>query len=178
MNKDELLDQASQHSIVAMDAYLKSRSKHLAKLEIYDATLGFDDNINRFSESIFLLGVYDHLIRTLDTKLENLTHEDAVSFLHAELVSREELEGYEVWLDWVLKEGEYIQGHYRINDRRIQLLDILFTSGQLSYSKFINKVDGIAPEVLGLDSGHEFYDFKEFVELKHIVNSETLKGLT
>tara|TARA_B100001057_G_C22674571_1_gene881309 strand:+ start:71 stop:601 length:531 start_codon:yes stop_codon:yes gene_type:complete len=176
MSNQELLEQAAHHSIIVMDAYLKSRSKQPAKLEIFDTSLGFDDNINRLSESIFLLGVFDQLIRTLDTKLENLTHEDAVGFLHSEVVSREELEGYEVWLDWVLKEGEYTQGNYRINDRKIQVLDILFTSGQLSCSKFINKVDGIVPEVLGLDSEHEFYDFKEFVELKHIVNSEALKG--
>ena len=164
--KEKLIGVAMNSSINAMNSYLKSRKKYEDCLIIFNAE-GMDNNVNLLSETIFLMGVYDALVRSLDNKYEILNHEDAMGLLQAEMVSRAELEGHETWLRQALKEGEYVQGSYQISSKSIQVLNVLFVAGQLSYVKFYTKIDGIVPDTLGLEDGYEFYDFKEFKEIKN-----------
>lgn len=165
--KEKLLKVATNNSIQVMSSYLKSRKKHETSLTIFDGP-GMDNNINHLSETIYLMGVYDCLIRTLDNKFEILTHADVIGVLQAEMSSCPELTGYEVWLEQALKEGEYVPGSYQLNDQRIKPLNILFVAGQLSYIKFFSKNDGLTPDVLGLEDEYNFYDFKEFIEIKEV----------
>lgn len=163
--KEKLIGLAMTSSILVMTTYLKSRKKYEESLTIFDAE-GIDNNVNLLSETIYLMGVYDGLVRSLDNKYEIINHEDAMGLLQAEMVSRSELEGYETWLREALKEGEYVPGSYQINDKKLNLLNILFVAGQLSFIKFSTKEDGIVPDVLGLDDEYEFYDFREFKEIR------------
>ena len=66
-----------------------------------------DDNVNRLSETIFLLSFYDALIAHFDNRLKYLKISDAAGFLNAEFQTNEELEGYTVWLEHALKDGRY-----------------------------------------------------------------------
>lgn len=168
--RDKLLGVATNYSIQAMTSYLKSRKQYEDRLTIFDAE-GIDNNVNLLSETIYLMGVYDSLIRCLDNKYEILEIKDAVGLLNAEMLSRDEFQGYQTWLEHALKEGEYVHGSYQIKDKKIKLLDVLFIAGQLSFIKFHTKEDGLVPDTLGLEDGYDFYDFKEFVELKERFNN-------
>ena len=157
-------------SISIMDTYLKSRSKHLDKLTIFEE---LDNNINLLCETIYLMGVYDALITKLDNKYKYIDYRDAVGLLSAEFQTRPEFSGYIVWLEQALKEGEYLPSSYQIKDRSLELIDTLFIAGQLSLSKAMgNKGETIIPEMLGLDPEYVFYDFKEFNELKETWKKE------
>lgn len=167
----KMLELASSYAVQAMDAYLKSKEKHANKLIIFAAD-DLDNNVNLLCEAIYLMGVYDGLIRCLDNTFSVLSNKDALGFLQAEVVSRDELSGYEAWLRHALTEGEYVLGSYQIKDKKIKPIDILFIAGQLSFTKFFTKEDGLVPDTLGLDHDYDFYDFKEFTELAKRFNQE------
>lgn len=167
--REKLLGHASAHSVLVMDSYLKSRSKHEEKLTIFEAP-DLDNNINLICETIFLLGVFDGLIVYLDNKYEHLEPKDVLGFLNAEFHSRPEFEGYEVWLKQAITKGEYVPGSYRIDS--VKAIGNLFVAGKLSLNKLMNKEDNLTPEALGLDSDYEFYNFKEFTELRERFNGE------
>jgi len=173
--KAKMLELASGYAVFAMDAYLNSKQKHSDKLTIFDGD-GLDNNVNLLCEAVYLIGVYDGLIRCLDNTFETLTNKDALGFLQAEVVSRDELNGYETWLRQALQEGEYVPGSYQIKDRDLKQIDTLFIAGQLSFTKFFTKQDGIVPETLGFDSEYDFYDFKEFAELAEMFKQELTKS--
>ena len=173
--KKAMLGKASTQSIITMDAYLRSRNNHQEKLSIFVAP-DLDNNVNLLCESIYLLGVFDCLILTLDSKMKYLSHKDAAGFLHAEIVSRPELLGYETWLRQALAKGDYLPGSYKIESEELKEIDKLFVAGHPSFTNFYSKEDGLVPEALGLDNSYEFYDFKEFTELKDKFESETHKG--
>lgn len=170
-DKEKILTTASMYATAVMDIYLQSRNKHKDKLTIFDAP-GMDDNINRLSETIFLLGVYDGLVSFVDNRYKYLKPEDVLGFLNAEFQSREDFEEYEVWLEQALIQGEYTPGKYHMRDLDIAILETLFNAGQLCLSKVITKKDGLTPELIGLDSDYEFYDFKEFTEIQERFNEE------
>ena len=176
-DEEKIMKTASMYSAVIMDSYLKSRKKHQDKLTIFDSP-GMDDNINRLSETIFLLGVYDGLVSFVDNRYKYLKPEYSHSvFLLTQFSSREEFERYDVWLEQALIQGEYTPGKYHMRDLDVAILETLFNAGQLCLSKVITKKDGLTPELTGLDSEYEFYDFKEFTEIRERFNEELAQAL-
>ena len=122
------------------------------------------------------MGVYDGIVKSIDNKYEILNHKDAINILQTEMASRTEFEGYDVWIEEALKEGDYVQGSYQMYDKRLNLLNILFVAGQLSFIRFTTKDDdGFMKYSLwgGLktDNDYEFYDFREFREIKERINN-------
>ena len=166
------LEKASQWGILVIDQYLKSREKHKEKLTIFDGP-GMDNNINLLCETIYLLGVFDAIVRYFDTNYKYLKPEDALGLLGAEFTTREELKGYNTWLEQAITQGSYSAGAYRIKESGIEQIDTLFIAGQLSFSKLKdNREEVVVPEFLGIETDYEFYDFSDFVALSERAKAE------
>ena len=157
--------------MMVMRLYLKSKEKHKDKLTIFDAP-GMDNNINLLCETVFLLGVYDAIVRYWDTTFEYLKPQDSLGILGAEFESVEELKGYSTWLDQAIKQGTYTPGAYRMKDPKVEYIDTLFVAGQYSFSKLKDlREEVLLPQALGVedigvDIDYDFYDFSDFVLLR------------
>ena len=144
-------------SVAIMDMYEKSRLKHKSKLVIFP---NVDMNINILCEVIFLIGLFESIVRHQDPKLKYLKQEDVVGFLGAEFDSRETFFGHQIFLEQALKEGDYYIGSYRIKEKGLEGMDTLFTAGQLCFERLRAEGDDLKSAIiLGIDD-YELYDFE------------------
>ena len=175
--RQERLETVATWSPLMMNAYLASRKKHFEKLTIFDGP-GMDDNVNRLSETIFLLGFYDAMIHHVDESLKFLNIDDTVDTLEKEFLNTLEIQDYKVWLEYALKDGTYTSNNYSYKDTRIEPINSLFYAGQKLFKVMAEKrEEGLLPISIGFNTeGYDLYDFKEFLDLKEIWETELQKS--